>query len=665
MARNKEQRVNLKLQISKGKKTKFAFCPLDFSFCPLPFTICFLLFAFCPLLFTQNVDSITIILKSTSDVNEKAVLLNDYSSRRITNNQLMPAKKSAEKAFEIAQKAEFNFGKATALALLGEVEAKQNYFSAAYTHFEASEQIFLKDGDKTDCSQLYLIWAKSALMYKKPDDAIKYATSALNFYAFNSNTPFFESELHKILGESWLQKNNESHALNEFDESLKLLVENSAPDSVKSKRAFDIGHILLETKYYEEALANFNASLSTDILHNDSFRIAYDVFNLAKCHLMLNEINAAYANAEKSLRLFEYKHDTLNTMLSNLLLAEISLKDGSKAKSVTYLKKAENLVSPMPVQSSNAYAIKEIARIYGKLGDIQKQHQYLLKYTSVIDTAPQKSGDIFTVDSGVEMPKSTFFQKLKSKIDTKLLIVLLGLLCVFTTVFLFTSSKKQKLDQALDPDKILQTDIEPIKIETPLPIINNNFINSSEEDLSELTNSDLIKETVQPIEEEILPKKTQQTRSKELVDAFIESSVKLDALGLLDTPAKIFKQDRGFTINTKQLKEIDVLLENVFQAALINFEKPIPFLKFSKSDVEPNSFILKTIIELPKNGEKEVFFKSQLVSNILSDTSPSELNYYLTAFKKQLELTNSKAMFANLVSSNYLILFTEIFDVAE
>ena len=181
MTKSKEHRVYLKKQSLKGKKTKFALCPLPFAFCYLPFALCFLLFAFCPLLFSQNVDSINIILKSTPDANEKAVLLNDYSIRRITNNQLIPAQKSAEKAFEIAQKAEFNFGKATALALLGEIEAKQNYFSAAYTHFKASEQIFLKDGDNTDCSQLYLIWAKSALIYKKPDDAIKYATSALNF----------------------------------------------------------------------------------------------------------------------------------------------------------------------------------------------------------------------------------------------------------------------------------------------------------------------------------------------------------------------------------------------------------------------------------------------------------------------------------------------------
>ena len=663
MVKSKEQKEKSRGQRVKGKETKIAFCFLPFAF--IPIAICFSFLAFSPLLFSQNVDSINIILKSTSDANEKVVLLNDYSSRRITSNQLNSAKKSAERAFEIAQKAEFNFGKATALGLLGEIESNQNNFSSAFTHFKASEQIFLKDGDNTDCSQLYLIWAKSALMYKKPDDAIKYATYALNFYAFNSNTPLFESELHKIIGESWLQKNNESHALNEFDESLKLLVENSAPDSVKSKRAFEIGQILFEAKNYDDALANFNASLSIELIHNNSERIAFDRFNIAKCHFKLHELGAASTNAEKSLRFFENAKDTLNTILSNLLLAEISLKDKVKAKSVNYLKKAESLISPMPINSANAYALNEIARIYGKLGDTQKQHQYLLKYTSVIDTVSQKNGDIFTVDSGVEMPKLTFFQKLKSKIDSKLLIFLAGLLSVLTTVFLFSGSKKQKLDQTLDSEKILQSPLEPIEIENPSPIMNNNFINSREIVLSELSNSDLIKDTIQPIEKEILPPKTQLTRNKELEEAFIESSLKLNKEGLLDTPANIFKLDRGFIVNTKQQKEIDALLENVFQAALINFEKPISFLKFSTSDIEPNSFILKTIIGLPKNGVKEDFFKAQFVSNIFSDTSLSEFNYYINSFKKQLELTQSKAIFANIGSSNYLILFTEIFDVAE
>ena len=337
------------------------------------FTFHFSLFTFH--MFSQNVDSINIILKSTNDVNERAVLLNDYTNRRINVNQLNTAKKSAEKAFEIAKKAEFNYGKATALSLLGEIESKLHNFSAAYRYFNASEQIFLKDGDKTDCAQLYFIWARCALMYKKPDDAIKYATSALNFFSFNSNTPFFESELHKILGESWLQKNNESRALNEFDESLKLLVENTAPDSAKSKFAFDIGHTLLEAKSYDDALTNFNAALSADMIANDSDRIAFDRFNIANCHFKLHELSAASTNGEKSLFYFENKHDTLNTILSNLLLAEISLKDRSKTKAENYLKKTESLLSPWSTNNTNVYALKEIARIFGKLGDSQKQHR--------------------------------------------------------------------------------------------------------------------------------------------------------------------------------------------------------------------------------------------------------------------------------------------------
>ena len=616
----------------------FALCNLPFAFRLLQFALCLLPFTFC---FSQNVDSIPFFLKSTNDANERVLLLTDYATRKINLNEFIQAKKSAEKAFEIAKNSEFNFGKATALTRIGEIDAKQNDFATAYKHFHEAEQIFLKDGDKTDCAQLYNGWAQSALLYKKPDDAIKFASSGLNFYVFDSQMPYFESELHKTLGESWLQKNQQGRALGEFDESLKLLHENSVPDAIKSKLTFDVANLFLETKNYDDALTFFNAALSADLKINDSLRIASDKFYLAKCHLKLKEIKTAMSYGTQSLVYFENHNDTVKAANNHLLLAEIYLRDGSKAKANNELTEAENLITRLPLENSNLITINELSRLYGKLGDRKKEKLYLLKYASYKENSKPINGDIFTINSEEKSvtTKQSFLQNLKSKIDTKLFIILFGLASILATIFLFPRPKKQlslsspQIAESNEPlallEETLTVNIEPIFRVEPLTLINNQ-----------------LKERV----------------VENSISQFLNQlAAKLKIQDLLSTDKMFFKEDDNFLIHSVQQKNIEILLESIFNAAKINFGEPIASLKFSKSDVEAHSFTLKTIIELPNDFKKENVFKSILTSN----QTDSSLNSHASEFIKQLAKTNSSAIFANLVATNYLIIFTEVFDISE
>ncbi len=662
MAKCKKQ--NFEFQKVKSKKQirilLFAFCCLLFVFCFLPFAS-----------FSQTVDSINIIVKSTNDAHEKVVLLNDYTARKINLNQFKTARKSAEVALTISENSEFNFGKARALAHLGEIDAKQNNFETAYSRFQESEQIFLKDGDKTDCAELYLIWAKSALLYKKPDDAKKYATSALNFFSNSTNLPYFESELHKILGESWLQKSREGRALGEFDESIKLLVENTAPDSIKSKFTFDIAKLLLDSKNFDDALSNFNAALSIDLKNKDSLNIAFDRFYLAKCHLKLREFSAAKIQIEKSLIFFENKYDSLNAALNHLVYSEILIKEGSKLKAESHLVRSEYLLKSISAKNSSAFAINELSRIYGVVGDTQKQNQYFVKYTSSLENRNPKNGEIFTVDSFYEVEPSnpSFIQKLKSKINTRFLILFLGLGSILSSILLFAKQKRHTSNLASEisnADDFERLKDENLNFDNPNESIEPdvNIENSEIADVeTELVNSDLTNENLE-LNETSASKSELDLGNKDLFDALIESSIKLKTLGLIESPARLFQSDEKFIINTKQQENLEAILKPVLEATLINFEKPITSIKFSRADVDEHSFTLKTIIELPAHSEKERIFQSQLV-NSSTENDKSLFNFYISNFKQQLKASNSSAVFANLVHSNYLIIFTEVFDVSE
>ncbi len=603
----------------------FAYFLLPFAIFVLPFALCFFSFSFS---YSQNVDSIQIITKTTNEDNEKIILLTDFSERKNLGDELKLAKQAAEKAFSIAKKAEFNFGKATALTRIGEIEAKQNNFDAAYNHFQEAEQIFLKDGDKTDCAQLYFSWAKSALLYKKPDDAIRFASSALNFYVFDSQIPYFESDLHKTLGESWLQKNQQGRALGEFDESLKLLNENYTPEPIKSKLTFNIAELFFGTENYDDALTFFNAALSSDLKVSDSFRIASDRYNLAKCHLKLKETKTAMPYVTQSLAYFENHTDTLNAASNHLLLAEIYLKEGLKAKSNNELNKAANLITLLPLGNSNLIAINELSRLYGKIGDRQKEKLYLLKYTSYKKNSQPKNGDIFTTNSEETSvaEKQNFIQNLKYNIDAKFFIILFGVASILATVFLFPKSKKKLA--VSDEQIILENETLELKKE-PITLFNNQ---------------------------------SEKYFIKNAISNFLtQLSATLNKQDLLLATEMFFKEDDNFLIHPVQQKNIENLLESIFKAAKINFGEPIRSLKFSESDVEAHSFTLKTIIELPRNVEKEKVFKSTLTSN----HSNVSFDGCITEFKNQIAKTNSSAIFAHLGATDYLIIFTEVFNVSE
>ena len=604
----------------------------------LKIALYFSLFTFCLLpvivVFSQNIDSIPLLINSTHDASEQVLLLTDYAQRKINVNEFISAKKSAEKAFDIAKNAEFNFGKATSLARIGEIEARQNSFGAAYKHFEAAEQIFLKDGDKTDCAQLYFSWAKTALLYKKADDAIRFASSALNFYVFDSQLPYFESDLHKILGESWLQKNQQGRALGEFDESLKLLNDNFISEPIKSKFTFEMAELFFAGKNYDDAITFFSAALSSDIKVNDSFRIATDKINLAKCHLKLKEPKTALPYGMQSLAYFEKHRDTLNTALTHLLLAEIYLKEDSKAKANTELNKAESLITLLPVGISNLTALNELSRLYGKIGDRKKEKLYLIKYTSYKENSQPKNGDIFTSNSE-ETPvaiKQNFLQNLRSKIDAKLIIFLLGFAAIFTKVFLFARPKKLT---AMSNEQLAVIEEQKIISEKPAIFKNESYVIHTE------------------------PKKFFVENS--ISHFLIQLTTHFKNQNLLSNSEINFMEDDNFLVHAVQQKNLENILESILKATKIIFNEPTRNLKFSKSDVEINSFTLKTTIELPKNVETEKVFKSFLIT----DQSDFSFDGYITEFKKQLTNSNSHAVFAQLVNTNYLIFFTEIFDASE
>ena len=174
------------------------------------------------------------ILNSSEPETEKIKKINALASELISNKKLNEAETALQKAIEMAQKNNFDFGKAGTLDNLGLIAQARFDYTNAMNYFVEALRIKDATGDKMGIAVSKNNIGKVFFLQRNEDNALMNYRAALASLeeAPNSSTA---AEIHRNIGDIYLVQKIYGKATAEFDLALKIWAEN-VQDLEKSGR---------------------------------------------------------------------------------------------------------------------------------------------------------------------------------------------------------------------------------------------------------------------------------------------------------------------------------------------------------------------------------------------------------------------------------------------
>jgi CheY-like chemotaxis protein/tetratricopeptide (TPR) repeat protein len=401
----------------------------------------------------NNLDS---ILDSSDSETEMVKKINTLTSGLIANQKQNNAEMAATKALELAQKNNFDAGKADALMNLGIIAHTRFDYTNAMNYFVEALRIKDATGDKMGIAIAKNNIGKVFFLQRNEENALVNYESALVALAETPNTNV-AAEIHRNIGDLYVAKKVYGKAITEFDSALKIWAENVQDLEKAASMASYLGRVVSEYGDNDGAMTYYTASLNFHRNLNNPNGIADDYLNLAKLNNALNDKDVAMENAGNALSAFQQLNNQFGVANAYNLQGQIALKAGDRSSAEQFFDKSGEILKGVSPQPGVPELFKSIADGFGEMNNFPKAYAYAQTYSASKDSLfnHEKSSSLLELTTKYESQyavkeKSRQLAVLEKEKNTEMMIrwLLIGLVAcaAFAIYFVFKSYKQKKAD---------------------------------------------------------------------------------------------------------------------------------------------------------------------------------------------------------------------------
>ena len=404
----------------------------------------------------QSPTNLNSILDSSDSETEMVKKINALTNALIASQKLNDAESAATKSLELAQKNNFDFGKADALMNLGLIAHTRFDYTNAMNYFVEALRIKDATGDKVGIAIAKNNIGKVFFLQRNEENAqVNYeaALAALD----QSPTSNVAAEIHRNLGDLYVSKKIYGKAIAEFDLALKIWAENVQDLEKAASMASYLGKVASEYGDNDGAMTYYNASLNFHRNLNNPNGIADDYINLARLNNVLNDKELAMENVGNALSAFQQNNNQLGMANAYLLQAQIALKAGDRSNAEQFFEKSGEILRGVSPQPGVPELFKNIADGFGEMGNFPKAYAFAQTYSASKDSLfnHEKSSSLLELTTKYESQfavkeKTRQLAVLEKEKNTEMMIrwLLIGLVAcaAFAIYFVFKSYKQKKAD---------------------------------------------------------------------------------------------------------------------------------------------------------------------------------------------------------------------------
>jgi CheY-like chemotaxis protein len=404
----------------------------------------------------QAQNNLNSILDSSDSETDKVKKINTLTSGLIATQKQNDAETAATKALELAQKNNFDAGKADALMNLGLIAHTRFDYTNAMNYFVEALRIKDATGDKMGIAIAKNNIGKVFFLQRNEENALVNYESALVSLAETPNTNV-AAEIHRNIGDLYVAKKVYGKAITEFDTALKIWAENVQDLEKAASMASYLGRVASEYGDNDGATTYYNASLNFHRNLNNPNGIAEDYINLAKLNNALNDKDIAMENAGNALSAFQQLNNQFGVANAYNLQGQIALKAGDRSSAEQFFDKSGEILRGVSPQPGVPELFKSIADGFGEMGNFPKAYAFAQTYSASKDSLfnHEKSSSLLELTTKYESQyavkeKSRQLAVLEKEKSTEMMIrwLLIGLVACagFAIYFVLKSYKQKKAD---------------------------------------------------------------------------------------------------------------------------------------------------------------------------------------------------------------------------
>ncbi|NNT72524.1 tetratricopeptide repeat protein [Flavobacterium sp. IMCC34852] len=329
----------------------------------------------------QKLDSLVSVLPKTKNDIDKAELLNAIADQYKTSNpkQMLDY---AQKAFDLAQKIDYQLAKGNALLNMGNANIILGNYAKALQHFTDAQYLFetitvkndsenqkglakalgsigIVFSEQSNYSKALQYYLKAVTIYEQLKDEEKCAKLYNNIgIVYKSQSSDFKAleyfiKAQKIqekrndpnlgitytnIGNGYLKQNNLPKAFDYYSKAKTALDKNPNPRAL-GEWFNNVGLYYKASKQTEQAVSNWNSAIKTFASIEDKFGVGDSYIHLGQLFLEQNKLKEATNMAEKALALAKEIKVLEQVVLAEKLLSDIYAKQNKPALALAHFKK--------------------------------------------------------------------------------------------------------------------------------------------------------------------------------------------------------------------------------------------------------------------------------------------------------------------------------------
>ena len=323
---------------------------------------------------TPKIDSLENILNEHTIQDTVRINLLNEIAFQLSRKDIEKSLKYAIQANELANKLDFEKGKAKSLKLLGVYYANKSDYTKALEYYQKSLDIYIEIYSKIGISKCY---NKIAVIYMYQSDyskSLEYFQKALKTNEELGNKREMATSYNNI-GIVYDNEGDYPKALMSYQKALKI------DEELGDKRGVavcngNIGIIYKEQKDYDKALEYFQKTLEISIEIEDQIIISICYNNIGAIYKEQDEYNKALEYYQKALKIKEELGSKNGIAHSYNNIGNIYKYLGDYDKAHEYIQKSLEICLEIGSKSIEASCYMELSLLYFKQNKIKESYNY-------------------------------------------------------------------------------------------------------------------------------------------------------------------------------------------------------------------------------------------------------------------------------------------------
>lgn len=309
-------------------------------------------------------------LETVGETEEKVDLFNDIALI-VVNSDPEQSKDYAQKAFDLAEKLNYNDGKGFAYYNFGNVNYYLDEYEEGLKNLDEAEKLFTQSGNNKGLGYAKNTEAEIYTLQGEYEEALTNLFEALSHFE-KAKDDVGLARVNNNIGIIQFNQNNLEEALKYFNQALK-----TADDIRTADASLYIGKVYITQNKYSEAQRYLEKTLEIALKHEDNY-------NISDAYYLLGKIDAYYGENEKALKYFEDAlaikeelEDDQGISLCNINIGTLFLNQKHPEKAKPHFERARDVALKIGVQEELKEAYLGLSNTYHILQQYDSAYHYL------------------------------------------------------------------------------------------------------------------------------------------------------------------------------------------------------------------------------------------------------------------------------------------------